>query len=97
MFAKGVVMQSKRNLTQQGKKASSALHRSIKYELDVHKNSFSLAFLMENYGQFVDQGVKGKRSSSKAMIGALYFLPLIIFGQPSQVSTQTHPQHSIYI
>lgn len=66
IFAKGVVMQSKRNLTQQGKKASSALHRSIKYELDVYKNSFSLSFLMENYGQFVDQGVKGKSSSAKA-------------------------------
>lgn len=65
-FAKGVVMQSKRNLTRQGHKASGALHRSIKHELEVHKNSFSLSFLMEDYAQFVDQGVKGKRSSAKA-------------------------------
>lgn len=65
-FAKGVVMQSKRNLTQSGHKASGALHRSIKHELEVSKNSFSLAFLMEDYAQFVDQGVRGKRSSAKA-------------------------------
>ena len=66
LFAKSVVMQSKRNLTREGKRASSSLHKSIKYDLDVYKNSFSLSFLMEDYGQFVDQGVKGKRSSAKA-------------------------------
>lgn len=65
-FAKGVVMQSKRNLTTKGKKAGGALHRSIKYELDVYKQSFSLSFLMEDYGQFVDKGVQGKFSRTKA-------------------------------
>lgn len=65
-FAKGVVMQSRRNLTTGGKKASGALHRSIQYDLEVSKNSFSLSFLMEEYGQYQDKGVKGKRSSSRA-------------------------------
>tara|TARA_R100000655_G_scaffold100889_2_gene145590 strand:- start:276 stop:812 length:537 start_codon:yes stop_codon:yes gene_type:complete len=63
LFAKSVVMQSKRNLTREGKRASSSLHKSIKYDLDVYKNSFSLSFLMEDYGQFVDQGVKGANPS----------------------------------
>lgn len=65
-FAKGVVMQSKRNLTTNGKRASGALHRSIKYDLEVYKQSFSLSFIMEEYGQFVDKGVKGFKSSSRA-------------------------------
>ena len=37
-----------------------------------------------------------KLSSSKAMIGASYFLPIIIFGQPSQVSTQSTHQPALY-
>jgi hypothetical protein len=65
-FAKGVVMQSKRNLSTNGKRASSALHKSIDYELETYKSSFTLSILMEDYGRFVDQGVKGKRSSAKA-------------------------------
>jgi hypothetical protein len=65
-FAKGVVMQSRRNLTTGRHKASGKLHRSIKYDLEVSKNSFSLSFLMEEYGPFQDQGVKGKKSSSLA-------------------------------
>ncbi len=65
-FAKGVVMQSRRNLTQKGKRASSKLHKSIEYDLKVSKNSFSLSFLMEEYGKFVDEGVRGAKSSSRA-------------------------------
>lgn len=65
-FAKGVIMQSRRNLTTSGTKDSGSLHKSLEYELEVHKNSFSLAFLMEDYGKFVDQGVRGKFSASKA-------------------------------
>lgn len=65
-FAKGVVMQSRKNLTTGRHKASGALHRSIDYELNVSKNSFSIAFLMEEYGQYQDKGVRGKRSSQRA-------------------------------
>jgi len=65
-FAKGVVLQSKRNLTKGGKKASGSLHRSIKSDLNVSKNSFSLSFLMEEYGVFVDKGVRGAKSSQRA-------------------------------
>jgi hypothetical protein len=65
-FAKGVVMQSRRNLTTGRHKASGALHRSIQYDLEVYKNSFSLSFIMEDYGQYQDKGVRGKRSSQRA-------------------------------
>lgn len=65
-FGKGVVMQSRRNLTTGKHKASGALHRSISYDLEVYKNSFSIAFLMEEYGQYQDKGVRGSRSSSRA-------------------------------
>jgi len=65
-FAKRVKQQSKSNLTKKDKKDTSALYDSIDYELKVSKNSFRLSFEMEDYGIFVDKGVKGKTSSSKA-------------------------------
>ena len=58
-FAKHVVTQSKANLTRGGKKVSSKLYDSITSELNASKNSFSLSFEMEDYGEFKDQGVKG--------------------------------------
>jgi len=61
-FGKYVVQQSKSNLTKD-KKGNGALYNSIKYKLDSEKDIFLLDFLMENYGDFVDQGVKGKDPS----------------------------------
>jgi len=65
-FKKYVIQQSKANLTKNGKKASSKLYNSIDAESKVSQNSFELDFLMEQYGEFVDLGVKGKKSSTKA-------------------------------
>lgn len=65
-FAKRIKQQSKSNLTKKDKKDTSDLYDSIDYELKVSKNSFRLSFVMEDYGIFVDKGVKGKTSSSKA-------------------------------
>ncbi len=65
-FGKYIVQQSKSNLTKKGKKDTGGLYNSIGYELQVSKNSFRLSFKMSDYGQFVDQGVKGVTSSSKA-------------------------------
>jgi hypothetical protein len=61
-FAKYVVSQSRANLTRGNKNVSKELWDSIGYELDVHKNSFSLRMLMEDYGVFQDRGVKGTES-----------------------------------
>ena len=60
LFAKNVVQESKNNLRDQKKNASYKLWKSITYDLKVHKNSFSLDFLMEDYGQYQDKGVSGK-------------------------------------
>lgn len=61
-FAKYVVSQSRANLTRKKKNASKELYDSLDYELEVHKNSFSLKMLMEDYGVFQDRGVKGVKS-----------------------------------
>lgn len=58
-FGKRVVKESRTALTKKKKNASKRLYNSIGYDLKVHKNSFSLSFQMEDYGSFVDKGVKG--------------------------------------
>jgi len=65
-FAKYVIQQSRTNLTKGKKNSSKELYNSLKSDLNVSPNSFSLSFLMEDYGMFQDKGVKGKTSSSKA-------------------------------
>ena len=59
VFGKYVVSQSRANLTRQKKNASKNLWNSIKYEVEVGKNSFALSFLMEEYGEYQDKGVSG--------------------------------------
>lgn len=65
-FGKFIVQQSKTNLSKKRKRDTNELYNSISYELKVGKNSFELSFKMADYGKFVDLGVKGFSSSSKA-------------------------------
>lgn len=65
-FGKFIVQQSRSNLSKAKKGDRGALYKSIAYEVKVNKNSFELSFEMEDYGKFVDKGVKGVKSSSKA-------------------------------
>lgn len=65
-FGKSVVKESRTNLTKKGKNDTKGLHSSIAYTLKISSNSFQLEFLMDDYGKFVDKGVKGKNSSLKA-------------------------------
>lgn len=58
-FAKEVVKQSRSNLTRKDKNVNRKLYNSLKYDLNVSKNSFSLSFEMEKYGDFQDKGVSG--------------------------------------
>ena len=58
-FGKYVVQQSQSKLTQSNKNVSKRLYESLGYELKVMPNSFSMAFLMENYGEYQDKGVSG--------------------------------------
>tara|TARA_R110002126_G_scaffold243274_1_gene386400 strand:+ start:928 stop:1494 length:567 start_codon:yes stop_codon:yes gene_type:complete len=57
-----VVQQAKSNLTKD-KKGSGSLYNSIEYKLETEENLFLLDFLMEDYGPFVDEGVKGANPS----------------------------------
>ena len=58
-FAKYVIQQSRTNLTKGKKNSSKALYNSLDYDLNVSQNSFSMSFLMEDYGIFQDKGVSG--------------------------------------
>ena len=65
-FRDHVVNQAKSNLTRMDKNVSKKLHQSIKGDVKAMPNSIGMYFSMEEYGAYQDQGVKGKRSSSKA-------------------------------
>jgi len=66
LFAKRVKQQALSNLSKSKKNNTRQLYESVKTEVKVSKNSFQLTILMEDYGMFVDQGVKGKTSSTRA-------------------------------
>ena len=58
-FAKYAIQQSRTNLTKGKKNSSKTLYNSLDYDINVSPNSFSLSFLMEDYGVFQDKGVSG--------------------------------------
>jgi hypothetical protein len=65
-FRDYVIQQSRSNLSKGGKNVSKELYNSLKGEI-LSENNYSLVgFSMAEYGQFQDQGVKGKSSSAKA-------------------------------
>jgi hypothetical protein len=66
LFAKRIKQQALTNLTKAKKKNTSNLYNSIKHEVKVSKRSFELTISMADYGKFVDKGVKGKTSTSRA-------------------------------
>ena len=61
-FARTVRKSSRANLTRKGIGDTKKLYKSLDYDLKVHKQSFSLSFIMEDYGTFKDKGVKGVNS-----------------------------------
>jgi hypothetical protein len=65
-FAKYVVTKARINLRGSDKNSSGKLAKSLDSDVKVSKNSFQLAFMMEEYGVFQDKGVRGKSSSAKA-------------------------------
>ena len=58
-FGKYVVQQSRSNLTKQKHNVTKDLYNSIHYKLDEKNGNFDLAFMMDEYGTFLDKGVKG--------------------------------------
>lgn len=63
LFAKAVKLKAQQNLKKKKQISSGKLYDSIDYNLNVFKNSFSLEFYMEDYGTFMDLGVKGSKST----------------------------------
>ena len=61
-FAKYVIKQARTNLTKSKKNSSKKLYDSLDYNINVSKDSISVIFEMEDYGQFQDQGVSGKKT-----------------------------------
>ena len=60
-FSKRVISRSRANLTRMGKRVGNSLYNSLDYDLNVSENSFSLEFIAEDYADFVDRGVSGKK------------------------------------
>ena len=61
-YSKYVIQQAKANLTKD-KKGGGNLYNSLSYDILIENEDFLVDFLMEDYGQFVDKGVKGKTST----------------------------------
>ncbi len=58
-YAKYVIQQSRSNLTKKKNNASKQLYNSLEYKIQGDK----VSFLSEDYGQFIDKGVKGAKST----------------------------------
>ena len=67
-YASYVIQQAKTNLTKDGK-GGGDLYNSLTSKSGENKEELFVQFFMENYGQFVDKGVKGK-NPSKVSINA---------------------------
>ncbi len=70
-FFKAVIKQSRTRLTKGKHNASKDLYNSLDYEVKVAKNSLAASFSMEDYGDFIDKGVKGVKSG-KSLAGYKY-------------------------
>ena len=62
-FGKYVVQQSRSNLTKQKHNVSKGLYNSIGYKITEDNGKFDLTFVMDEYGTFLDKGVKGANPS----------------------------------
>ena len=60
-YAKYVIQQSRTNLTK-NKNGGGELYNSLAYEIVEDDYDILVKFLMEDYGAFQDQGVKGSKS-----------------------------------
>jgi len=65
-FAKTVIKSARGNLTRHGRRHSDALYDSLDGFVHVGANSFQMNIEMEDYGIFVDKGVKGVDTSFKS-------------------------------
>ena len=69
-YAEYVVDSAKKNLVDE-RKSLGDLYKSVSYKYEKSQDLFLLDFLMEDYGTFVDKGVRGKTSTYPETIAAL--------------------------
>ena len=62
-FGKYVIQQSRTNLTKKRINASKTLYNALDYEVKAMPNSFYMKFDLGDYGAFIDEGVKGAKST----------------------------------
>jgi hypothetical protein len=65
-FGKYVVKQARSKLTKGRHNDTKNLYGSLQFKKKVMTNSFSASFSMTDYGEFVDQGVRGAYSNKRA-------------------------------
>jgi len=65
-FRDYVIQQSKSNLSKSGHNNTKGLYNSIDGEIVTEKGFTIVGFKMDDYGMFVDKGIKGKTSSNRA-------------------------------
>lgn len=58
-FGDSVVSQARQNLKKKDKNTSGQLSKSLGYDLDITNDVYSITFKWEEYGKFIDKGVKG--------------------------------------
>lgn len=71
-FSDYVIREARKKLVEADKKSSGKLYDSIDANIIQEKDAFLVEFLMEDYGKFVDQGVKGKNPNQLPQ-GAKWF------------------------
>ena len=78
-FGKRVVSRARANLTRQKRNVSKDLYNSLRFDSQVMPNSIFIRFVMEEYGMFIDKGVRGadpklvKNGVQKAPLGKYTF------------------------
>jgi hypothetical protein len=58
-FGKYVIQQSKTRLTKKDRNYTSELYNSLKYDFVKADDGFIIDFMMQDYGEYQDRGVKG--------------------------------------
>lgn len=69
-FAKNVIREARKNLVDD-RKSFGALYETLDYEYNQDTDAFIIGFLMQDYGIFVDKGVRGKTSTYPETAAAL--------------------------
>jgi hypothetical protein len=65
-FGKYVIQQARSNLTKGKHNFDKTLYNSLRYNITYEGTNFSMAFLMEDYGEYQDKGVRGAGGTRKS-------------------------------